>query len=118
MKNKVILRLLTTLLATILTAKLGTIQFQGHKETWYNLRMNKVVERADSIYGLSNVYAVREDGVKTYNGFVIVAADWTIHPFGSVVETSRGLGIVLDHHTAGDKELIDIATTWGKGGKK
>jgi len=115
---KRLIRALTTLLAVVLTAKLGTIQFENHRETWYNLRMNKIVERADAYYGLNDVYAVREDGVKAYNGFVIVAADWTVHPFGSVVETSLGTGIVLDHHTAGDKELIDIATTWGKGGKK
>ena len=104
--------------AVVLTAPLGKVIYNGHTETWYNLRMNKVVERADAYYGLSNVYAVREDGVKTYNGFVIVAADWNKYPFGSVVETSRGVGIVLDYQTTGDADVIDIATTWGKGGKK
>ena len=74
--------------------------------------MNKVIERADAYYGLKDVYAVREDGVKTYNGFVIVASNWAVHPFGTLVDTSRGVGIVLDHHTAKDTELIDIATDW------
>ena len=106
------------LMATVLTAKLGTIEYQGHKETWYNLKMNKVVERADNFYGLSDVYGVAEDGIKTYNGFVIVAADMSV-PYGTVVETSRGIGIVLDYHTVKNGEnLYDIATTWGKGGKK
>ncbi len=106
------------LMATVLTAKLGTIEYQGHKETWYNLKMNKVVERADAYYGLSDVYGVTEDGIKTYNGFVIVAADMSV-PYGTVVETSRGIGIVLDYHTVKNGEnLYDIATTWGKGGKK
>ena len=112
------LRIVTMLMAVVLTARLGTIQYGNHKETWYNLRMNKVVERADAFYGLHDVYAVREDGVKTYNGFVIVATDWSVYPFGSVVETSLGTGIVLDHHTAKDKTLVDVATAWGKGGNK
>lgn len=102
------------LLAAVLTARIGTIQFNGHKETWYNLRMNRIVQRADSYFGLSDVYEVREeDGVKIYNGLVICAADWRVHPYGSTVETSKGLGVVLDHHTVTDNpELIDIAVAW------
>ena len=106
------------LMATILTAKIGTINYAGHVETWYNLKMNKIVERADNFYGLSDVYGVREDGVKTYNGFVIVAADKSV-PYGTVVETSRGIGLVLDYHTIKNGENVyDLATSWGKGGKK
>ena len=106
------------LMATILTAKIGTINYAGHVETWYNLKMNKVVERADNFYGLSDVYGVREDGVKTYNGFVIVAADKSV-PYGTVVETSRGIGLVLDYHTIKNGENVyDVATSWGKGGVK
>ena len=96
------------LMATVLTAKLGTIEYQGHKETWYNLKMNKVVERADNFYGLSDVYEVTEDGIKTYNGFVIVAADMSV-PYGTVVETSRGIGIVLDYHTMKNGENLSCA---------
>ena len=104
-------RILTTMLAVVLTAKLGTIQYQGHKETWYNLNMNKVVERADSATGLSNMYWVRADGCKMYGPWIIVAA----HPSKiryTFVETSLGTGIILDKHTAKDTELIDIATNW------
>lgn len=105
-------------LATILTAKIGTINYAGHVETWYNLKMNKVVERADAYYGLSDVFEVREDGVKTYNGFVILAADKSV-PYGTVVETSRGIGIVLDYHTVKDgKNVYDVAVDWQRGGKK
>ena len=110
--------LIIGVLATILTAKIGTINYAGHVETWYNLKMNKVVERADSFYGLSDVYEVREDGVKTYNGFVIVAADKSV-PYGTVVETSRGIGIVIDYHTVKDGENVyDVAVDWQRGGKK
>ena len=106
------------LMATILTAKIGTINYAGHVETWYNLKMNKVVERADAYYGLSDVFEIREDGVKTYNGFVIVAADKSV-PYGTVVETSRGIGIVLDYHTIKNGEnTYDLATDWGKRGRK
>jgi hypothetical protein len=108
-----VIRGLTTLFAIVLTAKLGTIQFNDHRETWYNLRMDRIVERADAYYGLHDVYAVREDGVKTYNELVIVAADWNLHPYGTFIETSLGTGIVLDTHTAKDRTIVDIATTWG-----
>ena len=96
----------------ILTAKLGTVQYEGHKETWYNLPMHNIVERADAYYGLEGVYDVREDGVKTYNGFLMLATDWNEYPFGSVIETSLGTGIVLDMQTTGNKQFVDIAVDW------
>lgn len=105
------LQFFTMAAALILTARLGRINYNGHCETYYNLPMKNITARADQFYGLQDVYKVREDGVKTYNGFVICAANWEVHPFGSVVETSRGIGIVLDH-TETDKETIDIATNW------
>lgn len=99
-------------LSLVLTAKLGTINYHGHKETWYDLKMDKVVERADAHFGMTDVYEVRDfDGVKTYNGFVICAAHKSV-PYGTVVETSRGLGLVLDYHTMPDKTAVDIATDW------
>ena len=101
---------LATLTAVILTAKLGTVQFEGHKETWYNLNMRKVVQRAQNM-GIPAEYHVREDGVKMFGPWVIVAA----HPSKirySIVQTSLGEGIILDTHTAKDTELIDIATAW------
>ena len=100
-----------TLAAVILTAKLGTVQFEGHKETWYNLPMKRVIARSDSATGLSDMYWIREDGVKMYGPWVICAA----HPSKirySRIQTSLGEGIILDTHTAKDTELIDIATTW------
>lgn len=114
MKTKIMKGIATqTLLAlTVLTAAKGVNYFAGHTETWYSLKMDKVVQRANEYFGLSDAYRVREDGVKTYNGLVICATDWKIHPYGSIVETSLGTGIVLDHHTAEDKTIVDIATEW------
>jgi len=116
--NNRLIRVLATCMALVLTAKLGTIQFQGHKETWYNLDMSKVIERTDKAVGMTGLYHVREDGVKCYGQFVIVAADPRKHGRYTLVETSLGTGVVLDVHTTDDAELIDIATAWGKGGNK
>lgn len=101
----------TFLTALILTAALGRITYGNHTETWYNLRMNRIVSIADAHFGLNDVYEVREDGVKTYNGFVICAGGSKV-PYGTLVETSLGTGIVLDRHTVNDETLIDIATAW------
>lgn len=103
----------TLLALSVLTAPKGINSFCGHTESWYNLKMTKVVQRADEYYGLSDAYTIREDGVKTYNGFVICAGNFEVHPYGSVIDTSLGTGLILDHTGKGtDKTLIDIATNW------
>ena len=109
---KRLVRVITTLFAITLTAKLGTIQFDGHRETWYNLDMSRVVANTDKAIGMSGLYNVREDGAKCYGPFVIVAADLNLHPRYTLVNTSLGTGVVLDAHTATDRETIDIATDW------
>ena len=100
-------------LAVILTARAGRITYNGHPETWYDLNMTRVCERAQQ-NGIEGDMWIREDGVKMYGPWVIVAADWDLHPYGSVMETSQGDGIVLDTHTAKDRSIVDIATDWGK----
>ena len=108
--------LILSLMATILTAKLGTIEYNGHKETWYNLPMDKCVKRAQNM-GIPCEYWVRDDGVKMFGQWVIVAAHPSKTRF-TFVDTSLGQGIILDFHCSPDTELYDIATSWGKGGKK
>lgn len=112
MKKRVI-RGLSTLLAVVLTAKLGTIQYGGHKETWYDLPMDRVVARTDAAIGMTDLYWVREDGVKMYGFWVIVAAHPSVTRY-TFVETSLGQGVVLDNHTVNDPNLYDIATNWSK----
>lgn len=106
--------------AVILTAALGRIQFQGHTETWYNLPMDKVIKKGVESGIVQNDPWVRADGCRMISHYVIVAADYNVHPYGSIVMTSRGEGIVLDtgEFTKTDPTAIDIATTWNKGGKK
>jgi hypothetical protein len=102
--------ILLGVLATILTAKLGTIEYQGHTETWYDLPMSKVVANAQEA-GIPCEYWIRDDGVKMFGEWVIVAS----HPSApkySFVDTSLGLGIILDRHEMPDKNLYDIATDW------
>lgn len=109
MKQRLI-RGLTTLLTVVLTAKLGTVQYDGHKESWYNLGMNRVVSRAQDM-GIPCEYWVDDRGVKMFGPWVIVASHPSITRY-SFVETSLGTGIILDRHTAGDPDLYDIATEW------
>ena len=101
---------LTLLLSVMLTATLGRVTYNGHCESWYNLPMRRVVARAyeNGIYG---EYWERADGCKMLGNKIIVATDWDVYPYGSVIETSRGLGISLD--TGKFKgNIVDIATTW------
>lgn len=95
--------------------KSGGINYSsyGHNETWYNLPMSGVIRIAKEA-GIEGEYWIRDDGVKMYGNYVIVAADLDIFPRGSIVETSLGLGIVLD---TGDfiyynHYQFDIAVDW------
>lgn len=101
-----------------LTAKRGVNKGISGKETWYNLPMNGVISLMRSMgYSKSEYpYEVREDGVKTFGGYVMVAADLDKYPKGTIVETSLGTGIVCDTGdfvNTTDVEF-DIATNWEK----
>ena len=100
------------LIAAMLTARAGVFQngSTGLTETWYNLPMRNVVQKAQDA-GIPCEYWVRDDGIKMFGPWVIVASHPTKTRF-SFVETSRGTGIILDRHTVDDTELIDIAAEW------
>ena len=100
--------------ASVLTKKGGVNYYNGHKETWYDLDMKRIVKKAKD-KGVPGDYWVSDDGLKMYGRFVIVAADFDVHPYGSVVLTSLGVpGMVLDtgKFTETDQEQIDIAVDW------
>ncbi len=113
---KMILKILATtfLAVTILNAYNGVNFHNGVKETYYNKPMRRIVEKADTIYAVNNQYWEREDGAKMYGSFIIVAAPFDVYPYGSIIDTSLGKGIVLDTGTFAkiNKNQIDIATTW------
>lgn len=97
----------------VLTASKGVNYGPSGKETYYNLNMNGVVDIMQSM-GYNEEYWVREDGVKMYGDYVMVAADLNTHPRGSLVESSLGTAIVVDTggFAASDPNQLDIATAW------
>lgn len=96
-----------------LTASKGVNYGPSGKETYYNLNMNGVVNIMESM-GYNEQYWVREDGVKMYGDYVMVAADLNTHPRGSLVESSLGTAIVVDTggFAASNPNQLDIATAW------
>lgn len=97
----------------ILDAEVGHIDGPTGDETYYNLPMDEIVARMHRL-GVKGDYWEREDGVKMFGDYVMVAANLTTHPRGSIVETSLGTGIVCD--TGGfakdHPQRLDIATNW------
>ena len=97
----------------VLTPSSGTVMGPSGKETYYNLNMSICVLNAQNA-GATGEYWVREDGVKMLGGYVMVAANFSIHPLASLVPTSLGMGIVVD--TGGfalnNPTQLDIAVTW------
>lgn len=82
-------------------------------ETYYNLPMDGVIQQARD-FGIEGEYWVRDDGVKMYGDYVILACNRDVHPMGTLVETSLGTGISLD--TGGFAESnpyqVDIGVSW------
>lgn len=99
-----------------LTAVGGRFNGPSGKETYYNLPMNGIVDRMRR-QGYSEEeypYWVRDDGCKMLGDYIMVAANLSLRPRGTILETSLGLGIVCDTGSFAEKnpKQIDIATTW------
>ena len=105
----------------------GTVDGPSGKETYYNLSMKKIAKESQPggwIYNeafqngfadnLSSNVWVRDDGVKMMGNYVMVAANLSVHPRGSLVATSLGIGVVVDtgKFAISNPNQIDIATTW------
>lgn len=91
----------------------GTVQGPNGKETFYNLDMTGVIWIMEDL-GYDYEYRVREDGVKMYGPFIMVAADLDLRPRGSIIKTSLGWAMVCDTggFTAWNPTQLDIATAW------
>lgn len=89
----------------------GINYFNGVLETYYDLPMDGLVQMLYDM-GYEGTYWVREDGVKMWDEYVIVAADFDYEPRGTITETSLGTGIVLDTGEGG-WGWHDVATCWG-----
>ena len=87
----------------------------GH-ETYYNLDMSGVIEimRGMGYSEADYPYWIREDGVKMFGPYVMVAASLDIRPKGTILPCSLGEAIVVD--TGGfayyNQTQLDIAVNW------
>ncbi|MBO5435366.1 hypothetical protein J6A31_06080 [bacterium] len=99
-----------------LNAVRGVYYGPSGKETYYNLPMKGVIYLMRHL-GYSEdeyEYWVRDDGVKMFGEYVMVAANLDIRPKGTIVETSRGLGMVCDTGDFAENNILqlDIAVDW------
>ena len=95
-----------------LNAYIGVFYGPSGKETYYNLSMKRVISYMKDL-GYDYEYWVREDGVKMYGEYIMVAANTKIRSKGTILETSLGTGMVCDHCVASETtNQIDIAVTW------
>ena len=99
-----------------LTRSGGVFRGPSGKETYYNLNMSRIVQiMRDLGYSEEEYpYWVREDGCKMLGNYIMVAADLTIRPRGTILETSLGTAIVCDTGTFAQTNplQIDIAVNW------
>lgn len=98
----------------VLSPSAGTVAGPSGKETYYNLDMSGVVSIMSAFGYSSSDYWVRSDGVKMLGDYVMVAANLTLRPRGSLVATSLGTGIVADTggFAAYNPTQLDVAVAW------
>ncbi len=96
-----------------LTAGSGVNYGPSGKETYYNLDMTGVIYMMRCL-GNTDEYWVRSDGCKMLGNYIMIAANLSVHPKGSLVQTSLGTGIVCDTGSFAEEDpnQIDIAVTW------
>ena len=99
-----------------LTKAKGCIMGPSGRETYYNLNMKNCIKKMRQLGYTQRAYPywIREDGAKMLGPYVMIAANWSIRPLGSIVETSLGWGIVVDTGEFINTYPygVDIATTW------
>ena len=101
--------------ASVLTKKGGVNYYNGQKETYYNLPMDKIFAKADANFGKHHKKYVREDGVWMYGPYVVLAVPFDVYPYGTCeIPTSLGPGIALDTGAFAltNKDQVDVAVTW------
>lgn len=103
------------LMLSVLTPKKGVNYYNGTKETYYNLPMDRIYAKADANFGKHHRKWIRDDGVKMYGPYVVLAVPFDVYPYGTTdIPTSLGPGIALDTgaFAATNKNQIDIAVDW------
>ncbi len=99
-----------------ITVQRGGYMGPSGRETYYNLNMSLCVAYMRDL-GYDEIeypYWIRDDGAKMLGNYVMCAANWSIRPKGTILETSLGDAIVVD---TGDFVLdypygVDLAVDW------
>ena len=75
--------------------------------------MSRVVEIMHEL-GFEGEYWVRDDGVKMFGDYIMVATDLSHRPKGTILPTSLGMGMVCDtgEFVKWNSYQIDIAVAW------
>ena len=99
-----------------LTKSGGVFQGPSGKETYYNLPMGNIItEMRNKGYSVEEYpYYIREDGAKMLGPYVMCAANLSVRPKGTILETSLGMAIVCDTggFASGNPTMLDMATDW------
>lgn len=99
-----------------LNAYHGVCDGPSGKETYYNLPMEGVIRimRSKGYSEEEYPYWVREDGVKMFGDYIMVAADLNIRPKGTILDCSLGTAMVVDtgDFAKTNHMQLDIATSW------
>jgi len=99
-----------------LTKSSGVFYGVSGKETYYNLPMGQVIQNMRDMGYTTEEYPfyIREDGAKCLGGYVMCAADLSIRPKGTILETSLGYAIVCDTGSFAqfNSTQIDLAVDW------
>lgn len=99
-----------------LTKQAGVFSGPSGKETYYNLNMSGVISimRSMGYDEATYPYWVRDDGVKMFGDYVMVAANLDIRPKGTILECSLGTAMVVDTggFAASNPTQLDIRVNW------
>lgn len=101
--------------AAVLNRRDGVNYFNGQKETYYNLKMGGVIRLLDEMRIEHGEYWTRDDGVKMLGDYIMLATDTRRWPKGTILETSLGTGLVVDHCSGSESYpglWVDVAVTW------
>lgn len=100
----------------VLSRSAGVVYGPSGKETYYNLDMSGVISimRGMGFDEANYPYWVRSDGCKMIGNYIMCAANLSVHPRGTTVESSLGTCLVCD--TGGfaysNANQLDIAVAW------
>jgi len=103
----------STWTGAVLNSVAGTVTGPSGKETYYNLDMSQVVANMHA-RGYEGEYWVRDDGCKMFGKYIMCAANLSLRPFGTILESSLGTCMVCDTggFASSNTTQIDIATNW------